>query len=65
MQCAYLTLAVYAAWHAGQASAPASPPRYLPSLLYLQGIALPGSALVTLLFWCAVHGWFSGRRLAA
>ena len=54
MQCAYLTLAVYATWHAGQASAPAAPPRYLPALLYLQGVALPGSALVTLLFWTLV-----------
>ena len=53
MQCAYLTLAVYATWHAGQAAAPTETPRYLPALLYLQGIALPGSALVTLLFWCA------------
>ena len=53
VQCAYLTLAVYAAWHAGHANAPAAPPRYLPALLYLQGVALPGSALVTLLFWCA------------
>ncbi len=54
VQCAYLTLAVYATWHAGQASAPAAPPRYLPALLYLQGVALPGSALVTLLFWTLV-----------
>ena len=54
VQCAYLTLAVYATWHAGQAAAPTAAPRYLPALLYLQGIALPGSALVTLLFWTLV-----------
>ncbi len=31
---------------------------YMPTLFYLQGIALPGSALVTLLFWhvCKAQG---------
>ena len=54
-------MAVYATWRAGQAAPPGLPPaaaqplpRFVRALLALQGVALPGSFLVTLLFWTLV-----------
>ncbi len=60
VQCAYLSLAVYATWratspsHRAQDSA-APPARLLRALLALQAVAAPGAALVTILFWCLVY----------
>ena len=59
MQCSYLTLAAYCTWRAGLASASeSSPPHCLHVLLCLQGVAGPGAALVTALFWLLVYPSF-------
>ena len=50
----------FTVWHrplSSSLSAPPQPqplPRYVRALLALQGVALPGSFLVTLLFWTLV-----------
>jgi len=57
IQCASLSLGLYACWQQAASASPtdAPPPAFLRPLLALQAVTLPAAALVTALFWLLVY----------